>query len=313
MNLQLTGQEEICGIIVTYNPDETNLDIIRENCLVLNKTIIYDNSTDNCYYKKLTQIVRRIQSFNNKHRKIIIIHRGHNIGLSKAYNYSVRFAEKIGCKFVIFLDQDSLITFRDFKILIRDYNLLLKRGIMVGAISMHNMENFHTPISIFFDGTFRWNRFYYSDNIQEKRNLINSGLLISIKNFNLMNGYNEGFFVDNTDLEFTLRLRTKNLRLFESEDAKIMVNYKEVVHNYKIASLPYRNPEREYFVRDLIRCLPLSCKLSKIDTLLIILLITSKLFGTLLFKDKKRERFVFILTGIKDALCILTMPRNANS
>ena len=306
----MAREEEICGIIVTYNPDKTNLDVIRDNCLVLRKIIIYDNSTNNCYYEKLTQIIQNIQSLNNEHRKIIIIHRGQNIGLSGAYNSSVRLAEEIGCKFVIFLDQDSLITFRDLLILIRDYNSLLEKGIRVGAISMHNEEIFHTPISIFFDGKFRWRKFYYSDNIQEKRNLINSGMLISIKNFDLMNGYNESFFVANTDLEFTLRLRIRKLRLFESGDAKIMVNYKETTHNYKIAALPYRKPEREYFIRDLIRCLPLALELSKIDALLIILLIIAKLFGILLFKDKKKERFAFILSGIKDGLGFLMIPKN---
>lgn len=307
---------EVCGIIVTYNPNRTNLEVIRNNCSALYSTIIFDNSTEKCNRDRIDETIREIRELDNEKGKITLIRQGQNIGLSRAYNKSVRLAERMGFRFVLILDQDSLITRDDLKSLIRDYNELLKKGIHVGAISMHNVQDYYTPLSFLFNGKFLWNGFYYSENIQEERHLINSGMLVSIQNFNLVNGYDESFFVDNSDLEFTLRIRGKKMRLFESYDAKVTVNYKEVMHNYMIASVALRKPEREYFVKDLVRCLPLAYSISKIDMLLILLLIVSKILGTLLFKDKKRERFVFIFAGIRDGLHNLLIDRrlivNAN-
>jgi rhamnosyltransferase len=300
---------KVCGIIVTYNPDDSNLEVIRNDCLTLYSTIIFDNSTENNYQDRLDRTIREIQASDNGTRKITLIRQGHNIGLSRSYNQSIRLAEMMGFKFVLILDQDSLITRDAIMALIRDLDMLLKEGINVGAIAAHNTQNYFTPLSFLFNGKFRWNGFYYSDNIQEKRNLINSGMLIPVHNFNLVNGYDESFFVDNSDLEFTLRIRINNLRLFESNGAKVMVNYKEETYNYIVASISFRKPEREYSIRDLIRCLPLAYKISKIDMFLVFLLIVSKLLGTLLFKDNKRARFAFILSGIKDGMHCLIMKR----
>lgn len=301
--------DKVCGIIVTYNPDESNLEVIRNDCLALYHIIIFDNSTENNHWDRIDRTIREIQALDNGNRKITLIRQGQNIGLSQSYNQSIRLAERIGFKFVLILDQDSLITRDAIKILIRDHDMLLNKGVNVGAIATHNMQNYFTPLSFLFNGKFRWNGFYYSNNIQEKRNLINSGMLISVQNFNLVNGYDESFFVDNSDLEFTLRIRINNLRLFESNDAKVMVNYKEETYNYVVASISFRKPEREYFIKDLIRCLPLAYKISKIDMFLVLLLIVSKPLGTLLFKDNKRERFAFILSGIKDGMHCLILKR----
>lgn len=300
---------EVCGIIVTYNPDESNLEVIRKDCLALHGTIIFDNSTEKYYHDRLDNTIREIQESENGYKRITLIRQGQNIGLSKSYNKSVKLAENMGFQFVLILDQDSLITLDALNIIIRDYDILLKKGFQVGAMSMHNIQDYYTPLSFLFNGKFRWNGFYYSNNVQEKRNLINSGMLISIQNFNKINGYDESFFLDNSDLEFTLRLRSNNMRLFESYDAKVVVNYKEAVHNLVIASVTSRKSEREYFVKDLIRCLPVAYKISRVDMLLVLLLIISKLFGTLLFKHNRRERFSFLISGIKEGIRFLMIER----
>lgn len=286
------------------------LKVISDDCSALNSIIIFDNSIENYYKERIDKTMKEMQEFWKGHKRIILIRHDQNIGLSKAYNESVKIAVNMGFQFVLILDQDSLITSDSLRIIVRDYNTLLKKGVLVGAISMNNVNNFYTPISFLFNGKFKWKGFYYSNNVQEKRNLINSGMLIPIENFNMINGYDESFFLDNSDLEFTLRLRSKNMRLFESCSAKISVNYKETQHDYLIASLPFRKPEREYFVKDLVRCLPVAYKVSKIDMLLVVLLIISKLFGILIIKNNRKKRFTFILSGIKEGIRSI-LKRNA--
>ena len=293
--------DKVCGVLVAYNPDENILGTIINACFSLNSTIVVDNSTDPFLYNDLKIKLEAIQlSYPSK--KIIIIKNETNLGLPISYNKAVSLASDLGFDSVLLLDQDSLISKDSLITLLNDRSKLIKLGIRVGAMGMYHLQNFHTPIDFLFNGKFRWRDMYYEDCIQERRTLINSGILISILNYQYVKGYNKDFFLDNSDLEFSLRLRKKGLKLFESMNSKMLHNFGESHSKKFVYTVPYRDPKREYYTRDLVRCLKLAHSISRIDYSIFLILIISKLIGTLLFKTNRKERFHYILSGLKDGL-----------
>lgn len=295
--------QDVCGIIVSYNPTDLIMDIITNSCLALDSTIIMDNSIDSSLFYKLESMLEDLKT-KHPEKNLIIIKNDSNLGLPKSYNKAVSLAIEMNFHSVLLLDQDSLISEDSITILLDDRKKLLSLGVKVGAIGMyHDQSNYlHNPVGSLFNDKMRWRKMLYSDCVEERRMLINSGMLISIENYKSVEGYNETFFMDNSDLEFSLRLRKKGLRLFESRKSRMLHNYDERNNKTFLFALPYRAPNREYYARDLIRCMKIAKSVSWIDYFLIILLVLSKITGTLLFKTDKKERFHYIFSGLKDGL-----------
>ncbi|MEM0134186.1 MAG: glycosyltransferase [Thermoplasmatales archaeon] len=302
-------KENVCGIIVTYNPNENCLFAIERNCSTLAKVIIYDNSTINENIVLLSKLVNNLnRKFKDKKREVILIRGPQNIGLSRAYNHCASIARGLGFTFILLLDQDSFFENSSFEILLEEYDHI-NALFPVGAISPSYIQEGGRFYDFLYDGRFKWKDFYYSDHIIELRDLINSGMLISIRVFDSISGYDEGIFLDNSDLNFTLRLRLNGYRLFQSSNSKLIHNYGDKVPPKSKVNILYRAPDRDFFIKDLIGCLPIAWKISFVDLSLIILLLCAKIFSTLLLKDKKKQRFAYIVRGIRLSVLFDTFKR----
>lgn len=292
----------VCGVLVTFNPDDTQLELIQHNCMQLDKMIIFDNSTDQLVSKKIIEIINKLKGFSkSSENKYVYLTQKKNVGLPIAYNLSVNEATKSGISYILLLDQDAKIERDDVKTLLNGYFKLLREIKNIGAISFNTKETVHRPYDFLFDGRFKWSGFYYSDDFIEARDLINSGMLFDINTFLSVGGYNESYFLDNSDREFTLRLRKNGLRLFKSKNVIMFHNY-DSDNNIDNLKNSERSPSRDYYIRDLFKCIPISLKLSFIDFLLVMLLLTSKIFTSLIIRNDRRVRGNYILSGIKDGV-----------
>lgn len=295
----MIDKSDVCGIIVTYNPDEYSLFSIGKNIENLENIIVYDNSSDALRSEVLYDTVKSLEL---KHRtlpnKITYIRSSTNVGLSGAYNYCAKIAEMKNCKFIILFDQDSYYEMKTIDLLLDTYDELQSR-FKIGALSMEYLQESRRIYDFLFDGRFKWRGFYYSEDVIEVRDLINSGMMISLCVFNSVSGYNESIFLDNADRNFTLRLRLEGYHLFKSKRSYLIHNFGESVPEGSLIHTFYRDPSRDYYIRDLLGCLPIAKKISNIDFLLISLLLFSKVTSALL-KDRKRERLSYIFRGIKE-------------
>ena len=298
----MTDKKDVCGVIVTYNPDDKCLYAIEQNYKTLEKIIVYDNSTNSEYHSRLSQLISNLNSqIDNSDKRILLIGNNQNVGLSKAYNACATIADGLGFNFILLFDQDSFFDDNGLELLLEDYDCLSSMQ-KVGAIGPSFIHEGHRFYDFLFDGEFKWKGFLYLDFAMEVRDLINSGMLISLNAFFSISGYDEKIVLDNADRNFTLRLRTNGYHLFQSRRSKLVHNYGEKVPAGILLHILYRNPSRDYFIKDLIRCLPIAKKVSFVDKCLIALLILSKIFGALFLKDKKKERMYHIMRGIKEGL-----------
>jgi rhamnosyltransferase len=186
--MEILYGDTICCLIITYNPDENLYELTDTIATQVNKIIIVDNNSQG----KALEIILRISD----NSKVHIIRNTQNLGIAKALNQGVLLAVELKFKWVLTFDQDSQ-PFKNIVETISEVYSLFPEKDLIGAIGINyadpNLRNNH--------GRF--------DNViyRVKDYLITSGCLLSTNAFLKIGGFREDFFIDNVDLEYSLRLR----------------------------------------------------------------------------------------------------------
>src|SRR5690606_3747179 len=158
---------------------------------------IYDNSAK-------PQVIS-LESEND----IYYEHDCNNSGISRAYNQGAKYAKENNKKWILVLDQDTVLPI-DWYIAyyqaVRDnYQLKLFAPIL---LIRNNV--------IFSPCKYKMKRGFHLDEITSGRHSlykvspVNSGMLISVKEFFAVGGYNEKVKLDFSDFQFIERFRKKN-------------------------------------------------------------------------------------------------------
>lgn len=190
MHENLLKTDLICCLIITYNPDDRLLNLIntinRQGCHI----IIVDNSSSNGG-------LAIINSIENQY-DVNIIKNDNNLGIATALNQGVKEAIKCNFDFVLTFDQDST-PFDNIISVIKEVYDSYPFKYEIGAIGV-------SYESLFVD---RLKGNPQQEKYLEKDYLITSGCLLCVKSFIEIGGFREDFFIDNVDIEYSLRL-TKN-------------------------------------------------------------------------------------------------------
>lgn len=186
--MEILNRNTICCLIITYNPDENLLELSNIILNQVDKIIIVDNNSD----RRGLEIIYRIVDNNMVH----LIRNNQNFGIAKALNQGVLFAGELKYNWVINFDQDSVPFNNIIEIISEIYSLYPDKN-RIGAIGV-NFKNVNSK-----------NNYRKIDHkkYREKDYLITSGCLISTKIFFKIGGFREDFFIDDVDLEYSLRLR----------------------------------------------------------------------------------------------------------
>jgi len=175
-------------LIVTYNPDENLLELINIIVNQVDKIIIVDNNSSSIVFNKLLNIT--------KDNNIILIENKENFGIAKALNQGILYAKKMNYNWILTFDQDSKPFINIVEIISNVYELYPEKQ-KIGAIGVNfSKSNSESYFKIMGNQLYR-----------ERDYLITSGCLLSIKTFIEIGGFREDFFIDNVDLEYSLRLR----------------------------------------------------------------------------------------------------------
>lgn len=153
------------------------LSINEEN--FCNRILIYDNSPEEFKQDILTHEMLYIRDINNR-------------GLAYAYNKAVSIAKDKGFKWLMLLDQDSIV---DKEIFI-EFNAICLKNINVGIVVPHVVTNCNRIISPHFRKTGE----RINEGIHDKLFCINSFSIINIDFIvNVLKGFNEEFPIDMLD------------------------------------------------------------------------------------------------------------------
>lgn len=195
--------EQICCVIVTYNPNNMLNSLIDTIESQVDKIVIVDNKSD-------TQGIDIISKNTNK-TKVDIVWNDENYGIAKALNQGVMQASEMGYDWVVTLDQDTRPYCNMIQIFCNIYDKYDYKS-NIGAIGVNILQK---------NGTKQYS-VSGNDLYSERDYLITSGCLISVESFMMVGGFMENLFIDNVDLEYCLRLKKfGKILLISSESGMI--------------------------------------------------------------------------------------------
>jgi rhamnosyltransferase len=199
MHSSLNDTQNVCAVIVTYNPD---IKLYRSLSTLENqvgKIIIVDNNSRQKFYNKT--------EFNNKYSsKIDIILNTKNKGLAFAQNQGIKQALSLDYQWVVMLDDDSIFSEGAIEKMLSAYEKYYQE-LKIGIVA---------PKHVYNEKLYNINPYSNKGNILliKKKLLISSGSLINTDIFKKLGFYKSSFFIDYIDTEFCLRLRQNGYNLY---------------------------------------------------------------------------------------------------
>ncbi|MED5385872.1 MAG: glycosyltransferase family 2 protein [Pseudomonadota bacterium] len=239
-------EDKSCAIVVTYNPDVTSLlKLLRQ----LNKEtdfILIDNDSP--------RIDRLVESITAYKRCQEVVRLEGNEGLAKALNIGIEWALGRGYEYVFLFDQDSGLCDLFISRMISAYKEASQHSqkhiAAVGPRIINPKTMRPTPFKLFnrlllrSDALFTGSFTHYIADF-----LITSGTLLVLKHIHEIGDMKENYFIDNVDLEWCFRAKSKGFDLIGTDDAVLYHTVGELSVNplVRVGIITQHNPARTYY------------------------------------------------------------------
>lgn len=183
--------EEVMAVVISYNGRET----IRRTIQALVRQVGHVHVVDNGSELDSLEILDSLE----REYGISIQRLGRNCGVGYALNLGVAHARAIGCTWLLTMDQDSIADSR----MISAYQsaVLLNSEAVSMSPRISREASVNGPVCV------------------DIKSAITSGNLVRIGVFDKIGTYDEGFFIDCIDFDFSLRLRRAGYKLLRIEGA----------------------------------------------------------------------------------------------
>jgi rhamnosyltransferase len=218
---KIPSVDNICALVVTYNPDQDIVNRVKLISKQVGLVIIVDN----------TEIVPALDPLNilSNDKNIHIIRNRKNLGVATALNIGFNYAINscVGMEWCLTLDQDTFVSDDIVDQLISVYKQCEHKE-EIGIIGSNYQEwttgrILHTPKQ--------------SENVWEEVNhLPTSGSLTSILNYKQVGKFRDEFFIDYVDTEYCFRLKDAGCKLLITNSVcmKHPLGYYRRSHIYEI-------------------------------------------------------------------------------
>lgn len=230
--------ENICGIIVTYEPDLAVLEkLISSIKHQVNTLIVIDNGSK-FKYKLSHKVGLKINNINN-------------IGLAAAQNQGISWAINNKASHVLIFDQDSEPEIDMVKKLCDSEKWLRVHGYKVAAVGPVSIDKSSGEPNPFYGlNGFRYKKKFFPDfsNYVEALFLISSGQLIKMDVLNRVGPMKDELFIDYVDMEWGLRATALGYKSYGVTCAKMFHSVGEGVVLIGNVRLPLHSPIRYYYM-----------------------------------------------------------------
>jgi rhamnosyltransferase len=209
----------VCGILVTFNPKPGLLgEVLQAANEQLDHLIVIDNGSELPGVEAIRQL--SAQGKTPGPPSMTVLYHPANLGLPIRFNEAIRFARDAGYRFVLLLDQDSVLQPGAIRSLLGAYDRV-SAALPVGALEALNEEPFVLPTDDFLAGY--WRRMFprLPGGLSDDFLGTNSGLFLPLAVLGRVGGFDESYFLDAVDFEFSLRLRSAGLRVLQVPEARI--------------------------------------------------------------------------------------------
>lgn len=180
----------ICAVIVTYRPDGG----FHQRLTAITRQVAAVLVVDNGSPEATAAMLRSLADDGDAH----VLHNASNLGVAAALNIGVAWARARGYRWVLTLDQDSVLdpTLTQELTSIAQCSAAEHRVAVVGA-NYRNQVDGRAEYPSAKDNA-RWLDVPYA---------ITSGSLLSVAAFEHIGGFREDFFIDYVDIEYCFRAR----------------------------------------------------------------------------------------------------------
>jgi len=305
MNTALQDTDQIeykksCAIIVTYNPDITPLlKLLRQ----LNKEtnfVVIDNGS-----LGIERLAESITAYKNCQE---IIQLENNEGLAKALNIGIKWALDNEYEYVFLFDQDSGLCDLFVSRMISAYKDACQNSqnniAAVGPRIINPRTMRQTPFKLFNRLMLRSDMLFTNSHTHYIADfLITSGTLLVLRYIDEIGDMKEKYFIDNIDLEWCFRAKSKGFDLIGTDDAVLYHAIGEHSFNPLVRAgiIAQHNPARTYYssrnrthLYSVTYC-PLGWKIRDMIRFFI------KSGWLLLSSHERKQYWLNIRSGIKDA------------
>lgn len=278
--------KDMCALIVSYNPDSDLVNSCNALSDKVDKIIIVDNASN----KETIEIVRNIEA-NVKNSEII--YNKENYGIAKALNIGFNKAIELGYRWVLTLDDDSIINDDMIPKMFEVYSRLDRDDIAV--IAPKYLEKKYSQVSINEEDP----EYEFVDFI------ITSGNIVNVEKYKAVNGYDDNLFIDYVDYDFCFKLINKGYKILKVNNANMLHSLGESrfvsIGKFHFAITNHNSFRRYYMTRNRM----ILWKRYKYDLKNWIRRDKLRFFNEtvkiVLFEKDKSEKFKAIIRGIKDS------------
>ncbi len=233
----------VSAIIITYNPDAIKLSKLVHALKPQVEKIVM---VDNCSNAESIKIIHALAD----QPSIFSVLLNENVGIAAAQNIGISHLQKLGAKYVILFDHDSIPSDNMVDLLLDTLRQKELAGIKVAAIGPryfdHRQNN--PPPFIEIKGC-RVVRHSCADrNIVPVSYLISSGSLIPMETIDVVGGMREDLFIDYVDIEWGLRAATKGYLSFGVCSALMDHDLGDPPIIFIGMSIPLHSPLRHYYL-----------------------------------------------------------------
>lgn len=289
-------KNNVCGIIVTYNSNHNDLQLLIGSLTdQVSHIIIVDNNSANEF------------KVENSSCEVEFIRLTANKGIGEAQNLGVDYAIKLGYEFVCLFDQDSRLAENFISSLLNAYQDLTSQGKSIGALGPLIVDErsgkqfpFYT-----YDGLVRKviDPSTSNEPYIKTHQLISSGTFINTSVWKVSGGNHTGFFLEYVDTDWCLRVVKLGYEIYGVREAKLIHKLgddrRKLLNRFEVpvhANYRYFYVFRNGVFCSLYRPFPISWRLYNLIRL------TSFFFIMLLIKKDKLKLIRYVFLGINDGI-----------
>jgi rhamnosyltransferase len=198
---------DVSAVLVAYNPNSELLVAVIQAVLgQVSDIFIVDNASSDYSFAWLDQFAEQVGT------KLHLLKQEENLGIGAGHNVGIKLAIARGSKFVMLLDQDSLLQ-EDVVVRLRAaYNELSNiDGFKVAALGPQYRDSDTGALSDFVRVGLGRNHFNFPQNpsVTDADFLVSSGSLLSVAALEVVGLMDESLFIDGVDTEWCFRAKSK--------------------------------------------------------------------------------------------------------
>jgi rhamnosyltransferase len=277
----------ICAIITTFRPDDGLYQrVMRVKEQVGFVVIINDGGCD--------ENVLELNKWFEGIKEIHLCHNKSNVGIATSLNVGISIAKKNGYKWILTLDDDSLVKPKLVERLVNGLkNVKLDKPIGIIGMSWAEASDINEEKPM-------------GENVaySEKKGIITSGSFFSVETYDIIGPFREEFYVDSVDYDYCLRARGKGYAVIKLDEigfehslgrSKVfsIMGLKIIVENHEAFRIYYGFRNSTVLALEYLKMDPLY-------SFAVLVRQMTVLFIIVLFEKDKMGKLIDMFRGLKD-------------